>query len=278
MTSHNGILGGDFDEKRLDHTQALQEYVQAAVRKGRADAFGEIEEIRNKAYAEGFEAGREFSKSVKSLSAKMAEVAPYVSVLGFSEQDKQVMEGIAESFISAPKVKSAQAQRDEIVERAKADIEKLKNDGHYRVHGRNTFCDFDVNKKKLLVKATFRWAADGQIIKTETVESDPKKCFNAFILKAIALRRALQLVVPPEYLNAPQPEEVRVGDIVGFLLDPVDGDRDVVTSIYSGKVYIGDDQFYCLVDDLFEVYTVEPNCDPYIIDDSRETEEAVDYC
>ncbi|MFP3830651.1 hypothetical protein, partial [Pseudomonas sp. SIMBA_021] len=42
----------------------------------------------------------------------------------------------------------------------------------------------------------------------------PDDCFNVHIGKAIALRRALGLAVPDEYLNAPQPTEVRVGDIV----------------------------------------------------------------
>ncbi|UTR05200.1 hypothetical protein MM326_13920 [Alkalihalobacillus sp. LMS6] len=52
MTNHNGILGGDFDAKALDHAHALHEYVQAAVRKG---------------YAEGFEAGREFERGTENL-------------------------------------------------------------------------------------------------------------------------------------------------------------------------------------------------------------------
>lgn len=35
----------------------------------------------------------------------------------------------------------------------------------------------------------------------------------------MALRRALGLAVPDEYLNAPQPTEVRVGDVVQTLRD-----------------------------------------------------------
>jgi hypothetical protein len=46
---------------------------------------------------------------------------------------------------------------------------------------------------------------------------DPSDCFNVHIGKAIALRRALGLVMPVEYLNAPQPTEVRVGDIVRWV-------------------------------------------------------------
>ena len=42
----------------------------------------------------------------------------------------------------------------------------------------------------------------------------PDDCFNVHIGKAIALHRALGLEVPDEYLNAPQPTEVRVGDAV----------------------------------------------------------------
>ncbi|MCA0117385.1 hypothetical protein LCD32_00040, partial [Bacillus sp. RSS_NA_20] len=44
----------------------------------------------------------------------------------------------------------------------------------------------------------------------------PNDCFNAHIGKAIALRRALGLEVPSEYLNVPQPTDVRVGDVVNY--------------------------------------------------------------
>lgn len=47
----------------------------------------------------------------------------------------------------------------------------------------------------------------------------PDDCFNVHIGKAIALRRALGLAVPDEYLNAPQPTEVRVGDVVRSTVD-----------------------------------------------------------
>src|SRR5699024_11680223 len=54
----------------------------------------------------------------------------------------------------------------------------------------------------------------GELFKRGIAKCDPSDCFNVHIGKAIALRRALEVEVPDEYLNTPQPTEVRVGDIV----------------------------------------------------------------
>jgi hypothetical protein len=43
---------------------------------------------------------------------------------------------------------------------------------------------------------------------------DPTDVFNEHIGKAIALRRALGLEIPAEYIYAPDPTEIRVGDVV----------------------------------------------------------------
>ncbi|WP_416333018.1 hypothetical protein [Bacillus sp. H2FL2] len=104
--------------------------------------------------------------------------------------------------------KSAQARRDEIVEQAKADVEDLfKRDIGYR-H------DFIVNSEKRTVVALRKSFGEGYVRDRGIAKAAPDDCFNVHIGKAIALRRALGLKVPDEYLNAPQPTEVRVGDIV----------------------------------------------------------------
>ncbi|MEC1665812.1 hypothetical protein [Bacillus halotolerans] len=109
----------------------------------------------------------------------------------------------------------AKACRDEIVEQAKADVEKLANKyGYYYAYGRNTKAEFIVNCEKRTVVTILRWIADSQIVAKGIAKAAPDACFNVHIGRAIALRRALDLAVPDEYLNAPQPTEVRVGDVV----------------------------------------------------------------
>lgn len=103
---------------------------------------------------------------------------------------------------------SAQARRDEIVEQAKADVSGLfKRDIGYR-H------DFIVNSEKRTVVALRKSFVEGYVRDRGIAKAAPDDCFNVHIGKAIALRRALGLAVPDEYLNAPQPTEVRVGDVV----------------------------------------------------------------
>ncbi|MED0799377.1 hypothetical protein P4T18_18370 [Bacillus inaquosorum] len=110
---------------------------------------------------------------------------------------------------------SAQARRDEIVEQAKADVGELANGyGYYYAYGRNRKAEFIVNVEKRTVVTILRRIADDQIVSKGIAKAAPSDCFNVHIGKAIALRRALGLAVPDEYLNAPQPTEVRVGDVV----------------------------------------------------------------
>lgn len=116
--------------------------------------------------------------------------------------------------------KSAQARRDEIVEQATADVEKLTNYGDGVRYETDMWyfatCDveFVVNRDKRTVVALLKDARTGKVYAKGIAKAAPDDCFNVHIGKAIALRRALGLAVPDEYLNAPQPTEVRVGDVV----------------------------------------------------------------
>ncbi|TJZ71437.1 hypothetical protein FA037_05835 [Bacillus amyloliquefaciens] len=116
--------------------------------------------------------------------------------------------------------KSAQARRDEIVEQAKADVEKLSNygDGVRYETGTGSFAtcnvEFVVNRDKRTVVALLKGVRTGNVYARGIAKAASDDCFNVHIGKAIALRRALGLAVPDEYLNAPQPTEVRVGDVV----------------------------------------------------------------
>lgn len=116
--------------------------------------------------------------------------------------------------------KTPQQVRDEIVAQAKRDISELKTgltaDGKSGYVVTRLVCDaeFIVNKEKRAVTVLLR-TVNGASLKSKGIaKCAPNDCFNSHIGRAIALRRALGLEVPNEYYNAPQPTEVRVGDVV----------------------------------------------------------------
>ncbi|WP_259331028.1 hypothetical protein [Bacillus sonorensis] len=113
-----------------------------------------------------------------------------------------------ELMVQAPVEKTAQERRDEIVEQAKADVSGLlKRDiGHDH--------EFIVNTEKRTVVVLRKLRGCTNIVRRGIAKAAPDDCFNVHIGEAIALHRALGLEVPDEYLNAPQPTEVRVGDVV----------------------------------------------------------------
>jgi hypothetical protein len=141
----------------------------------------------------------------RTMSEALAEIGVKTKDLGFALSQAMRV------------VKSPQQQRDEIIEKAKCVESGLKRDwyGQHRFLFNNYVCDaeFFVNKEKRTVVAILRHKFDG-IVSRGIAKADPSDCFNVHIGKAIALRRALGLEVPAEYLNAPQPTEVRVGDVV----------------------------------------------------------------
>jgi hypothetical protein len=121
-----------------------------------------------------------------------------------------------------------EATRDDIIEKAKRDVWKLVWEQEVEqeaVFGR--YVDFKINREKRVVVALLRDKLSHRISKRGIAKCHPDDCFNADIGRAIALRRALGLEVPAEYLNAPQPTEVRVGDIIQW--EHVDCDYQVIS-------------------------------------------------
>ncbi|TFW49265.1 hypothetical protein [Bacillus sp. 005/A4HT-01/001] len=106
--------------------------------------------------------------------------------------------------------KSDQQKRDEIVAKAKEDVETLKM--RNRLSKAFTIQVIERPKSRT-VEATAK-VPNSRKAFYGIAKCAPTDCFNAHIGKAIALRRALGLEVPSEYLNVPQPTEVRVGDVV----------------------------------------------------------------
>ena len=108
--------------------------------------------------------------------------------------------------------------RDEIIEKAKADVAELV--AEYTDYDERF--EFRVNRNKRTVVALSYYK--GRVHGRGIAKCAPDDVFNVHIGKAIALRRALGLEVPEEYVKAPQPTEPRVGDVVS-------------NGRYSGNVY-----------------------------------------
>ncbi|OMD16233.1 hypothetical protein [Paenibacillus odorifer] len=140
----------------------------------------------------------------------------------FSKAPAQVADAYAD--LAAPPVKSAQQTRDELVERAKADVSDLLSqrsypvttvDGQSRAMNNHAhYVDYVVNRDKRTIVAIVKHKDGGKVRVVGIAKCAPGETFNAHIGRAIALYRALGLEIPAEYLTCPQPEEVRVGDVV----------------------------------------------------------------
>lgn len=168
--------------------------------------------------------------------------------------------------------------RDNTVERAKADLVELRSDMsdvlHPALRGRDDIyllkghfgmtAEFIVNKEKRTVVCLLRGAVTPERIYARGIaKCAPDDCFNVHIGKAIALRRALGLDVPSDYLNAPQPTEPRIGDVVVPTSYEYDTTPYTVYEIDKGCAY--DRPLHGWV----------PIKDVEIIDDSRDQEAEV---
>lgn len=119
--------------------------------------------------------------------------------------------------------KSPQEIRDEIVEKAKADRGTLATRFYggkleYTIPAPNpplaTYAEFIINRKKRTVVCILRSFGRNRVCFRGIAKCAPGDVFNSHIGRAIALRRALKLEVPTEYLSVPNPTEFKIGDIV----------------------------------------------------------------
>lgn len=206
---------------------------------------------------------------IERLTADLAALA-----VKYTEMERRVAALEAKGTEQLPDNSRGQESptRDEIIERAKADVAHLPADifersvwcgtgydtpGHMRV-------EFDVNREKRTVVAlVYHRYISGSIWSRGIAKCAPGDVFNSHIGRAIALRRALGLEVPDEYVNAPQPTEVRVGDIVR---GGISGKKAKVGRVDDkGRVVYGS------YEDGTRLYTVHFEVD----DDSREDETEV---
>jgi hypothetical protein len=106
--------------------------------------------------------------------------------------------------------------REDVVERAKQSIRKLKINGYYRVGWAAANAEFHVNKEKRAVTVLLKGFQSGKVLGKAVAKCDPQDCFNEHIGKAIALHRALKQEIPEIYTNTPQPTKSQIGDRVEY--------------------------------------------------------------
>lgn len=174
------------------------------------------------------------SDDIKALDERITalEVAPADRKAASGPVDKALPSfanlGVMKSAAVREAALSPQEIRDEIVERAKADVKALSvarvdyvpalsglRAGFNMGPGQDVV-KFEVNPAKRTVVALLYTQPDEYMWARGIAKCAPGETFNAHIGRAIALRRALGLAVPAEYLDAPGPTEVRVGDVITF--------------------------------------------------------------
>src|SRR5690625_2531294 len=223
-----------------------------------------ITEIRRRAYGEGYEQGK-FDQRMDSAFNDVAKITNTVGInIGETEQEKRDrIVGQARNDIERFKVRGING--DEVYEVTRSSyISEVLSRGDYAT----CYARFVVNKGKRTVVALMRGELSDTVYSRGIAKCAPGDCFNVHIGKAIALRRALGLDVPDEYINAPQPTEVRVGDIIrwktsyrNYRVDKHRKDeRYNFTDMGSGQRFYG-----------MEYRNIETVVN--IIDDSREEEE-----
>lgn len=154
--------------------------------------------------------------------------------------------------------------RDEVVATAKEDIRALamatarKGPAYSTPTGngdtRGCFADFIINKEKRVIVALMRGYYDEKVYAKGIAKCAPADCFNEYIGKTIALRRALRRSIPDIYTNAPQPEGVEVGDKItlpngvgtykvlgeksnkSYLLERFNGSRYIIPTLSNATV------------------------------------------
>ena len=192
-------------------------------------------QIPEQTYAEIAEPfGKQFRDAIREAYAR-----------GYAD-GKRVGEMLREES-TQEKVCAVQRQRDRIVETAKKDIENIFIEGNHGVgkvvdtkFGHCTV-EFVVNKEKRTVVALLRGAYAKVIFAKGIAKCVPGDCFNIHIGKIVGLRKALGKSID-DYMNVPNPTDVRVGDIArypnGRIVEIInrDNDRIRVRTVETGEI------------------------------------------
>jgi uncharacterized coiled-coil protein SlyX len=102
--------------------------------------------------------------------------------------------------------------REQVIDMAKQDIQEWSDWLKNALMGLR----FRINRQHRSVVAEKFDLVTGKKCAKGVAQCAPDDCFNVHIGKEIALRRALGLEVPDYYVNAPQPTEAQIGDVIRF--------------------------------------------------------------
>lgn len=192
---------------------------------------------------------------IVALTTRVVALEQRVAALETPKSRPATDAAITYALAKLPRMKSPQEIRDDIVKRAKEDVADLRkfagtkvpNDfvsfwphtGHSTDYSPMHTVEYVVNRDKRTVVTIIRSDGRGHITRG-IAKCAPGDVFNSHIGRAIALRRALGLAVPAEYFEAPNPTEVRVGDVIDYgdrrgslRVIPNDGDLTINATFLS---------------------------------------------
>lgn len=172
----------------------------------------------------GYDAAKDETPDVEEMAKSLAD--------RYTNEELSEMLLILDSVLAPSRVKSANEQRAELIQRAREFVEDWKTiDGGSDTFSNDNFpcglwfnggggitptikLEFRVNEKKRTVVALIKSISNKKIRAKGIAKCMPDEVFNADIGKAIALARALEIDVPKEFMQAVQPSHYSVGQVV----------------------------------------------------------------
>ncbi|MED4883149.1 hypothetical protein [Bacillus smithii] len=200
---------------------------------------------------------------IEKLQAELFQTKDELEALKKRVDELETKQRVRKSFVEYREMKTQkrheklkrrsqekkQRKRDEIIEKAKQDINNLREkDGFYNVVATGKSyryacnVEFIVDREKRMVTALLRGRDSNKIYAYGVAQCHPDDCFNIHLGKIIALYKALGLKIPYEYYNAPQPTKVKGGDIIQLK----NGSTRKVLSVDEKCMYYGNGKFNSL--------------------------------
>ena len=141
---------------------------------------------------------------------KVKDVEQAATMLVEKAYDKGFDNGVSHAKLGLV-AETDQQKRDRIVKQAKEFVEEVETQ-----YSGLRF-KYVINREKRTVVALVYGKVTGNLIKKGIAKCAPDDCFNAYIGKFIAVKRVLTEEVPQEYLDVPNPTEIRVGNVVSLV-------------------------------------------------------------
>lgn len=167
--------------------------------------------------------------AVEKRVAALESPSPVINVtvngrISGDDVARHITEAIRKTSFGSTPTKPTLSRQD-VINNAKADVVALLDANYTHIHPTvwlskkhgviiTDRCEFVVDSANRIVTALIRELNKQSVIHTGKSICAPDDVFNVFIGKAIALRRALGLDVPADYLKSPQPTEPQIGDVV----------------------------------------------------------------